>query len=116
MIVLGTNDDDMTFVANHLNKVGGGFVVAADGQVLGELELPILGILAKDEFPTVVEKLKRTYGAIRDLGCKFEHPFHSLALVGFRSGIGNLRITYSGLVQVWLEKKVKLIEKVETDG
>jgi adenine deaminase len=115
MIISGTNDEDMAFVANHLQRVGGGFVVAADKKVLSELELPILGILAKDEFPKVVEKLEKTYKAAHDLGCRFEYPFHSLGFLGFRSGIGNLRITYSGLVRIWDEKAVDLVENVQSD-
>jgi adenine deaminase len=113
-IIIGTNDEDMAFVANHLKKVGGGFVVATDKKIQSELELPLLGILARDEFPKVVEKLEQTYSAARELGCKFEYPFHSLGFLGYRSGIGNLRITYSGLVQVWQEKTVSLVEKVES--
>ena len=115
MIILGTNDEDMAFVANHLQRIGGGFVVAADKRVLSELELPLLGLLAKDEFPKVVEKLEKTYKAAHDLGCKLEHPFHTLAFLGFRSGMGNLRITYSGLVRIWEEKIVDVIENVESD-
>jgi adenine deaminase len=114
-IIIGTNDEDMAFVANRLKKTGGGFVVAADKRILSELELPLLGILARDEFPKVVEKLQRTYDAAHELGCQFQYPFHSLGFLGYRSGIGNLRITYSGLVQVWQEKIVNLVEKIVSE-
>jgi adenine deaminase len=114
-IIIGTNDDDMAFVANHLKKVGGGFVVAANRRVQSELQLPLLGILATDKFPEVVDKLEKTYNAAHDLGCNFQYPFHNLGFLGYRSGIGNLRITYSGLVQVWQEKIVDLVEKVVSE-
>ena len=115
VVIVGTNDEDMAFVANHLRKIGGGFVVSADKRVISELELPLLGILAKDEFPIIVEKLEKTYKAVRDLGCNFEYPFHSLGFLGFRSGIGNLRLTYSGLVRIWDEKIVDLVEDAHPD-
>ena len=46
LIVVGTNDWDMVLAANTVRKNGGGLAVAAEGRVLGELALPIGGVMS----------------------------------------------------------------------
>ena len=57
LMVAGTNDGDMSLVANRIFEMGGGYVVARDGRVLGELPLPLLGLFADEPAETVVERL-----------------------------------------------------------
>ena len=47
LIVVGTNDRDMVLAANAVRKNRGGLAVAAEGQVLGELALPIGGVMSR---------------------------------------------------------------------
>jgi adenine deaminase len=49
------------------------------------------------------------YKTIKELGCELEYPIHNLAFTALPTTIGNLKITYMGLVRVWEEKIVDLV-------
>ena len=53
MIVVGTNDADMATAANHLSALGGGQVVVCQGEIIGQVDLPIAGISFLMNGPTV---------------------------------------------------------------
>ena len=46
LVVVGVDDDDMLACAARAQELGGGLVVARDGDVRGELALPIAGLLS----------------------------------------------------------------------
>lgn len=56
-ICLGDNDEDMLLAVNRLEELGGGIVLISSGEVLGELELPVSGLLSDQPYEAVVEKL-----------------------------------------------------------
>ena len=58
LIVVGTNDRDMVLAANAVRKNRGGLAVAAEGQVLGELALPIGGVMSRLSVEEVEEQLQ----------------------------------------------------------
>jgi adenine deaminase len=109
MIIVGTNDNDISFAANKLREIGGGFIVVDSCKILAILELPLLGLLSNEPFEVIIKKLENVYKAARQLGCQLEHPFHNLAFTGLPISIGNLKITYQGLVRVWEERVVSLL-------
>ncbi|HFE45077.1 MAG TPA: adenine deaminase, partial [Nannocystis exedens] len=45
--VVGACDDDMVLAVNRLIELQGGFVAVRDGQVLGELALPLAGLMSE---------------------------------------------------------------------
>lgn len=49
VVVIGSNDIDMSVATNQLKIQGGGFVLAKDGQILSKIELPIYGILSSSD-------------------------------------------------------------------
>lgn len=108
MTIVGTNDEDMAFAANALTEMGGGFIVVDKGKLRAALPLPMFGLLSDMPLESVVEGVRAVYSAAWDLGCKLPEPFHTLAFVGLPVIIGNLKISPSGLVDVWAEKNVPL--------
>ena len=46
LVVVGVSDGDMALCAARAQELGGGLVVARDGEVRGELALPIAGLLS----------------------------------------------------------------------
>ena len=47
IVVMGVSAEDMSLVVNHLIRNGGGQVLAADGEILGFLPLPVGGICSE---------------------------------------------------------------------
>ncbi|PWM32514.1 MAG: hypothetical protein DBX58_03715 [Clostridiales bacterium] len=108
MTIVGTNDEDMAFAANKLVEMGGGFIVVEKGEVKAALPLPMYGLLSDMPLESVVEGVRSVYSASWDIGCVLSEPFHTLAFVGLPVIIGNLKISPTGLVDVWAEKNVPL--------
>lgn len=97
--VVGAGYDDMALAANRLGQIEGGFVVACDGAVLAELELPVAGLMSLESFETVRDRLVALRSAARSLGVVLDEPFLQLAFLCLPV-IPHLKITDHGLVDV----------------
>jgi adenine deaminase len=100
LIVVGTNDNDMVLAANTVRKNGGGLAVVLDGEVLGELALPIGGIMSRLSVQEVDEQLEALKTRTRELGISSDiDPFMTLAFVSLPV-IPKLRINTYGIIDV----------------
>ncbi|SOD99781.1 adenine deaminase [Caenispirillum bisanense] len=97
--VVGACDADMAVAVNRLIALGGGFVAVRDGQVVGELALPMAGLMSLDPFERVRDKLEALRAAVRGMGCGLPEPFLQLAFLPLPV-IPHLKITDKGLVDV----------------
>lgn len=97
--VVGANDWDMAFAANHLKKLDGGFVVVRDAQVLAELALPIAGMMSDKSFEEVHAALIPLRAAAKSLGTTLQEPFLQVAFLPLPV-IPHLKITDKGMVDV----------------
>ena len=78
------------------------------GEVKAALPMPMYGLLSDMPLESVVEGVRSVYSPSWDIGCVLSEPFHTLAFVGLPVIIGNLKISPTGLVDVWAEKNVPL--------
>ena len=99
MIVIGTNDDDMYQAAVELVKSQGGKIIVNSGKVLAHLALPIAGLMSDKPYEEVNVKLENLEKAAKDIGCKINDPFMSMAFLSL-SVIPELKITDKGLIDV----------------
>lgn len=97
--VIGDDDGDMAVAVNRLIALGGGFVAVRGGNVLGELRLPVAGLMSLEPFETVARGLAGLKRLVSDLGCPLPEPFLQLAFLPLPV-IPHLRITDRGLVDV----------------
>lgn len=97
--VVGQDDADMAVAVNRLREIGGGFVAVVNGQVAGELALPMAGLISVKPFEGVRSDLLALRQVIRDLGCPLPEPFLQLAFLPLPV-IPHLKITDKGLVDV----------------
>ncbi len=98
--VVGATDADMVLAVNRLIELQGGFVAVQDGQVLGELALPLAGLMSEAPFEEVEGKLRTLRSAVRDtMGCPLQEPLLQLAFLPLPV-IPHLKITDMGLVDV----------------
>jgi len=99
LIVIGSNDSDMTIASNHLIKNQGGIVVVKSGKILASLPLPFAGIVSTDSFENVSSNFEKINNSIIDSGCKFSRP-HLIPLFLPFLALPSVRILSSGIVDV----------------
>jgi len=97
--VVGVDDSDMAAAVNRLIEIGGGFAAVRDGAVIGELPLPIAGLMSDRSFEEVEAALRPLRAAVAGLGCPLAEPFLQLAFLPLPV-IPHLKITDHGLVDV----------------
>ncbi|MBI4926818.1 MAG: adenine deaminase [Anaerolineae bacterium] len=99
MIVIGTDEADMARAANRLALTGGGQVVVRRGEVIGEVNLPIAGLISNEPAELVARKAESVLAGFRACGCKLNNPNMQMSLLGLVV-IPELRISDKGLVDV----------------
>jgi adenine deaminase len=97
--VVGAVEDDMAVAVNRLIEIEGGFVVALDGKVIGELALPVAGLMSLMSFEEVHKALIPLRSAAKSLGVVLAEPFLQVAFLPLPV-IPHLKITDKGLVDV----------------
>ena len=91
---------EMAVAVARLAEIGGGQVAVLDGKVIGEVRLPIGGLMSDKRIDEVAEEVRRLAEvASKGLGATIEAPFMQLSFLGL-SVIPELRITDRGLVDV----------------
>jgi adenine deaminase len=109
MIVVGTDEADMAEAANSLARSGGGQVVVKDGQIIGQVELQIAGLMSTEHAEVVAQKTSTVLDGFRACGCTLNNPNMQLSLLALVV-IPELRISDMGLVDV---NKFEFIPVVE---
>ena len=109
MIVVGTDEADMAEAANSLARSGGGQVVVKDGQVIGQVELQIAGLMSTERAQIVAEKTASVLDGFRACGCMLNNPNMQLSLLALVV-IPELRISDMGLVDVNHFKLIPVVE------
>ncbi len=109
MIVVGTDDADMAEAANSLARSDGGQVVVKGGQVIGQVELRIAGLMSIERADVVAKKTTTVLDGFRACGCALNNPNMQLSLLALVV-IPELRISDMGLVDV---NKFELISVLE---
>lgn len=96
---VGVDYDDMALAANRMTELEGGFVVAAGGEILAELALPVAGLMSLEPFEDVRASLEALRDAAKSIGVTLEEPFLQLAFLALPV-IPMLKITDRGMVDV----------------
>ena len=99
MIVIGSNDSDMSIAANTLIKNQGGLVVIKSGKIIASLPLQLAGIISTDSFEKVLSNFEQVNNSIVDSGCKFSRP-HLIPLFLSFLALPSIRILSGGIVDV----------------
>ena len=108
LIVIGSNEKDMTTAANNLVKTQGGMIVVNEGKILSALTLQLAGIISRDSFENVSENFVNLNAVLIDRGCKFKKP-HLVPLFLPFLALPDIRILSTGLVDVKKRSILKTI-------
>ena len=108
-IVAGTNDADMVLAGNTVRKNKGGLAFALNGQVVGELPLPVAGLMSTGSAEAVEEKLQALKAALKAHGISEDiDAFMTLAFVSLPV-IPKLRLNTYGIVDVEAQQIVPAV-------
>ncbi len=110
VVVVGTNDSDIIATIQALEKMRGGQVALADGQIIAGLELPIAGLVSDQPLERVIASISQLNAAAKKLGCELDAPFMSLSFLSL-SPIPALKLTDQGLIDA---VKMEITELIET--
>ncbi len=96
--VVGSNDSDMALAVNTIRNNQGGYAIVKDGKVIGQMALPIAGLMSDKPFEDVRQELEALRHASSQLGSALEDPMMMLAFLPL-CVIPSLKITDFGLVR-----------------
>jgi adenine deaminase len=99
IVVVGTNPEDMAACVRALEASQGGLAVAAGGEVLSVLPLPIAGLMSQMPASQVIADLRKITAIAHELGCKLPAPFMTLSFISLPT-VPELGLTDLGLVDV----------------
>jgi adenine deaminase len=97
LLVVGMDDDDMLVAVQRLRETGGGMVAVDGGEVIGEVRLPIAGLISDRSVADVADEVRSLARAYEALGCELEYPFMMVSFLSL-GVIPALRVTNRGLV------------------
>lgn len=107
-LVLGTNDDDMIVALEALQRMQGGFVIVNEGQVIGELALPVSGLMTPLHANEACEQLHALHDALHVIHPTIDfHLFLTLSFIALPV-IPQLKITDTGLFDVDLFEHIAI--------
>lgn len=109
MIVVGTDESNMAAAANELARLGGGQIVVRNGEIIGQVILPIAGLMSNERAEVVARKAATVLYGFRACGCQMNNPNMQLSLLGLVV-IPELRISDLGLVDVTRFKFIPVLE------
>jgi len=110
IVAVGTGDTDILRAIEEIERLEGGLVVCADGEVTASLPLPVAGLLSLDPAEVVTEQFEKLEEAAASLGNLPPAPFSILSFLALPV-IPELRLTDLGLVDVVEFKLLKLSRK-----
>lgn len=100
LIACGVSDEDIALAMNRVRALKGGMAVAADGQVLAELPLPLGGLFSDRPLEEVNTRLEACKAAAAGLGVqRGVDPFMTLSFMSLPV-IPTLRLTTKGVFDV----------------
>ena len=106
MIVIGSDDSDMTAAANCVIRNKGGMAVVDSGKVVASMPLQFAGIASTDPFEKVLANFEGINNSIIDAGCKFSKPFLIPLFLPFLA-LPSVRILSGGMVDVKARRYIK---------
>ena len=99
IVVAGVDDADMAACVRAIEEMQGGLAVAAGGEILGQLPLPVGGLMSAEPAGEVIHRLDNLNALYHSLGGTFPAPFMSLSFISLPT-VPELGLTDIGLVDV----------------
>jgi adenine deaminase len=99
IILIGKNKADMILAFNRMKELGGGIVVAENGQIISEVPLPLGGIMSNLSIEELMMQERKLHDVLLNSGYSFRDPIHSLQFFS-ATHLPYIRITQQGMYDV----------------
>ena len=103
LVVAVTDEECMALAVGRLAATGGGQVVVRDGEIVGEVRLPVAGLMSDQRAEVVARQTASVLHGFRACGCTMKNPNMQLSLLPLVV-IPELRLSDLGLIDV-VERK-----------
>lgn len=108
LIVVGADDADMALAADRVRAIGGGIAVADGGKVIGEMALPVAGLMGDGTAQELAAQNAHMRELVHMLGVPPQTaPLMSMSFISLPV-IPSLKMTTQGLVDVNKQERVPL--------
>lgn len=113
LCVVGVDDADMALAANRAAEIGGGIVIAKGGEILGELALPVLGLMSEGNLEEIAAAQAKLDEIGRQLGLDTSllgpHPVDRLTFIFLSCHPRTFQLTDQGLFDVLTGKPLPVV-------
>jgi adenine deaminase len=99
IILIGKNKNDIICAFNRMKELGGGIVLAENGQIVSELPLPLNGIMSDLPVEELMIQENILHEELKKRGYSFLDPIHSLQSFS-ATHLPYIRITPQGMYDV----------------
>jgi len=99
IILIGKNKRDMFTAFQRMREIGGGIVLAENGEVIHEIPLPLLGMMSLKKVEELIEEEKKLKMLLMERGYRFTDPVYSLLFL-LSTHLPYIRITPRGIYDV----------------
>lgn len=108
IVVVGTNDEDMSIAVNHIAQIKGGLCTACNGRVTASMTLPIGGLMSEKSSEEVEGELELMNESAKNIGCEIPAPFMALSFISLPT-VPELGLTDKGLVDVLKHRLIPVV-------
>jgi adenine deaminase len=108
LVIVGTSDHEIASAARAAERIGGGYVVVADGDILGSVPLAIAGCMSDQPWEVVRDLSLACDEAARAIGCEMPAPFLIMSFIGL-AGVPDLGLTERGLIETKTQSFTDLV-------
>ena len=112
LVIVGTSDEEMEVATRAIERIGGGYVAVAEGQVLGSVPLAVAGCMSDQPWESVRDQSLACDDAARTIGCTMQAPFLIMSFIGL-VGVPDLGLTERGLVETKTQSFTDLVLGLE---
>ncbi len=109
IILIGKNKRDMIKAFERMKEIGGGIVIAENGEIAKEISLPLRGLMSRKPVEELITEQKDFVAYMQKKGYRYADPFQTLLFFS-ATHLPYIRITPVGMYEV--KKKMVLFPTI----
>ncbi len=98
-LLIGKNKADMIAAFNRVREIGGGISLIEDGEIISEIQLPLMGKMSTLPMEQVISEEKKMIAELEKRGYSFGDPVYSLLFFS-STHLPFIRLTQQGIYDV----------------